>query len=97
MSSRYVRLNLLIIVDEANLVLCSRDGGFCKDKLQNMTEAKLCSDCYMKKVQLEIDEPLDTIQDYTPEDFNSLKVSCGIPTTSYPIRPTTPATTPTPG
>lgn len=87
------------IRNQANVCLDSRDGGFCKEKLQNMTEEMLCSDCYMKKIQLEIDEPLDIIHDYTPADFNSLKQSCGIPTASYPIKPTTtttPTTTPTP-
>ncbi|KAH7122765.1 hypothetical protein B0J11DRAFT_437010 [Dendryphion nanum] len=74
----------------------ARDGGFCKEKLQNLTEKQLCSDCYMKKVQLDIQEPLNMIKDYTPEDFNSLKQSCGIPTTLYPIKPTTPVPTPTP-
>lgn len=79
-----------------NATCLQGDGGFCKEKLQNMTETQFCSDCYMKKIQLDIDEPLDIIQDYTPDDFNSLKKSCGIPTTSYPIKPTTPGPTPTP-
>ncbi|PGH27226.1 hypothetical protein AJ80_01183 [Polytolypa hystricis UAMH7299] len=72
--------------------------GFCKEALEDVTDDELCSDCYMKSIQLEINRPF---QDgaYHPDDFNSLKESCGIPTTSFPVDPTTtgnpPTTTPT--
>ncbi|KAF2004070.1 carbohydrate-binding module family 50 protein [Amniculicola lignicola CBS 123094] len=46
----------------------------------------------MKKIQLDIGEPLGTHDSFTPTEFNSMKQSCGIPTSSYPVKTTTPAT-----
>ncbi|KAG2420067.1 hypothetical protein HFD88_004865 [Aspergillus terreus] len=82
-------------IDVLTLVL--RDGGFCKDKLEDVTEEESCSECYMKSVQLEINQPGEDLA-YHQDDFNALKESCGIPTTSYPVTPaptgTPPAETP---
>ncbi|EFR03334.1 hypothetical protein MGYG_06331 [Nannizzia gypsea CBS 118893] len=67
-----------------NLRINVRKEGFCKDKLANLTEeAALCSDCYMKSIQLEINMSRENRR-YSPEDFSSLKESCGI-STSYPV------------
>ncbi|KAF2473700.1 uncharacterized protein BDR25DRAFT_323452 [Lindgomyces ingoldianus] len=71
-------------------------AGFCKDVLSDITAEKLCSDCYMKTVQLGFSEPLEADDGWTPDDFNSLKQSCGIPTSSYPVKPTSPVGTPGP-
>lgn len=79
-----------------NMSVCSRSGGFCAEEFETPTEKTLCSDCYMRKVQLEVDEPLALIKNYSPEEFNDLKQSCGIPTSSYPVKATEPTSTPTP-
>ncbi|KAJ5165061.1 uncharacterized protein N7500_006891 [Penicillium coprophilum] len=75
------------------LTFLSRDGGFCKDKLEDVTEDELCSECYMKSVQLEINQPGEDPA-YHQDDFDALKKSCGIPTTSYPVTPAPSGTPP---
>jgi hypothetical protein len=50
----------------------------------------------MKKTQLDIDEPLKFGGAYSPVEFNELKQSCGIPTSLYPVKTTSPAATPRP-
>lgn len=69
-------------------------AGFCKDKLKDIDDDELCSDCYLKSVQLEINQPLEG-SSYHQDDFNALKKSCGIPTTSYPVTPAPTGTPPT--
>lgn len=80
----------------ANIFEVLHTSGFCKEKLQNFTEATFCSDCYMKKTQLEIDQPLAFGGGYSLAEFNELKISCGIPTLLYPVKTTSPTATPRP-
>ncbi|USP75585.1 hypothetical protein yc1106_02859 [Curvularia clavata] len=56
----------------------------------------LCSDCFMRKVQLEVDEPLGGMKSFTPKEFNEMKQSCGIPTSSYPVKQPEASSTPQP-
>ncbi|EFQ85020.1 hypothetical protein PTT_20167 [Pyrenophora teres f. teres 0-1] len=56
----------------------------------------LCSDCYMRKVQLEVGEPLAELKSFSATEFNELKRSCGIPTSSYPVKQPESSSTPEP-
>ncbi|KAJ5096661.1 hypothetical protein N7456_007382 [Penicillium angulare] len=47
----------------------------------------------MKSIQLDINQPIPNYEN-SPDDFNELKESCGIPTTSYPVNPTSTGTPP---
>jgi hypothetical protein len=66
----------------------SHSKGFCKERLDDVAEDELCSECYLKSIQLDINQPIPDFEN-SPKDFNELKESCGVPTSSYPINPTT--------
>ncbi|KAL2829473.1 hypothetical protein BDW59DRAFT_159061 [Aspergillus cavernicola] len=61
------------------------------DKLEDVPKDEECSECYLKSVQLEINQPIGG-SSVSPDEFNELKESCNIPTTSYPVDPTSPGT-----
>ncbi|CBF89274.1 hypothetical protein AN0542.2 [Aspergillus nidulans FGSC A4] len=67
------------------------DEGFCKERLEDIAEDEQCSECYLKSVQLEINQPIGG-SSVSPDEFDELKESCNIPTTSYPVDPTFPGT-----
>lgn len=67
------------------------DEGFCKERLEDVAEDEQCSECYLKSVQLEINQPIGG-SSVSPDEFDKLKESCNIPTTSYPVNPTLPGT-----
>lgn len=73
-----------------------RKGGFCAEEFSKLDENMLCSDCYMRKVQLEVSEPLAEAKKFSPSEFNELKESCGIPTSSYPVKEPEASSTPEP-
>ena len=50
----------------------------------------------MRKVQLEVDEPLAAVKSFAPAEFNEMKQSCGIPTSSYPVKQPESSSTPEP-
>ncbi|KAL3478574.1 hypothetical protein BJX99DRAFT_256470 [Aspergillus californicus] len=67
------------------------DLGYCKERLEDVPKDEECSECYLKSVQLEINQPIGG-SSVDPDEFNELKESCNIPTTSYPVNPTSPGT-----
>ncbi|KAL6150732.1 hypothetical protein ACJQWK_00294 [Exserohilum turcicum] len=84
------------LVFQYNVTCLEGTEGFCAKEFGELNENMLCSDCYMRKVQLEVDEPLAEVKSYSPTEFNELKQSCGIPTSSYPVKQPEPSSTPEP-
>lgn len=64
----------------------SRSGStlFCKQLLNSTSESVVCSDCYLKQKQLQLNDPNERIGE-DPAVFQSIKQSCGVATASYPV------------
>ncbi|KAL4860891.1 hypothetical protein BDV12DRAFT_181000 [Aspergillus spectabilis] len=80
-------------------ITCLQDKhGFCMERLDDVPDDEICSECYLNSIQLQLNLPVPE-GPYNPDSFNSLKESCNIPTTSYPVTPgpttTPPTATPT--
>lgn len=78
-------------IDTQNTDTVLHDQGFCRERLEDVPEDEQCSECYLKSVQLEIKQPIGG-SSVSPDEFDELKKSCNIPTTSYPVDPTSPGT-----
>jgi hypothetical protein len=55
-------------------------------RLEDVSDDEVCSECYLSSVQLQLNLPVPHGR-YNLYEFNSLKESCGIPISSYPVDP----------